>query len=107
MNSWKGIICPKVVNHLYREIKYHTHVELLKGELHSRFDWCPREAFELVDSYGDGYISTDSIQKFLLINGYKATPLELDAIMRRLDTDSDCVLNMSEFMNAFRLRDTR
>lgn len=89
---------------LYREIFYQTEVERLKRELTCRFDWSVQGAFETLDFYNEGRISVESLKTFLKVNGFQSTGREVDAIMRRLDSDSDFALSLPEFYDIFSLR---
>lgn len=79
----------ELTNLLEREIGYHTRVERLKHELHLRYDWTNRAAFETVDSLRDHALNINNIKSFLRLNGFYATEAELTAIIRRLDVDAD------------------
>ena len=64
-------------------------MERLKVDLQRCYDWTVRGAFETVDICNEGYLSEESIRRFLLVNSYNPTQQELDAIIRRLDADCD------------------
>jgi Ca2+-binding EF-hand superfamily protein len=66
-----------------------------------------QSAFETIDAQGDGYLTGNSINRFLKVNGYTATPSELEAIIRRLDADADYRLSFAEFIETFTLREFR
>jgi Ca2+-binding EF-hand superfamily protein len=88
--------------HLFeREIKYQTEVERMKEELQARPDWSLKGAFDAVDLRSDGFLNSDSIKLFLKVNGYTATITELDAIIRRIDTNSDYLITFTEFLDLF------
>jgi Ca2+-binding EF-hand superfamily protein len=73
----------------------------LKRELIARFDWNIQGAFQAVDIYGEDVITTNTLSKFLKVNGFSPTSGELDAIMRRLDTNCDFILSFNEFVEVF------
>ena len=58
-----------------------------------------------MDAFSQGVISVESIRRFLQVNGYQASNTELDAIMRRLDGNSDFLLTFSEFIDALKPRE--
>ena len=86
---------------MYREVKYHTEVERFKESLIQRFDWSPHLAYEAIDVRCEGAINLQQLKRYLLTNGYTPYDAELDAIMRRLDSDSDFLLSKREFMDIF------
>jgi hypothetical protein len=75
-------------------------------ELTTRFDWSVQGAFDALDIYKEGRVSVDSLRTFLKVNGFLTTGREVDAIMRRLDSDSDYALSLSDLYDAFSLRHT-
>lgn len=92
----------ELTNLLEREVGYHTRVERLKHELHLRYDWTNRAAFETIDSFRDHALNINNIKSFLRLNGFYATEAELTAIIRRLDVDADQKITYEEFIEAFR-----
>jgi Ca2+-binding EF-hand superfamily protein len=76
----------------------------MKAELLSRLDWSYESAFRTIDLRGEGFLSSDSIKLFLRINGYTATQQEIDAIIRRVDTNSDYLITLAEFIDLFKLK---
>ena len=62
---------------------------MVKQELHRRYDWNNRSAFECIDSLRIGSVDHRSVNSFMRVNGYYATESELVAIIRRLDIDAD------------------
>ena len=86
-----------------REIKYQQEVERLKDEIQSRsFDWSIKAAFDAIDMRSDGYLNCDTFKLFLKVNGYTATINELDAIVRRIDSNSDYMITFTEFLDFFK-----
>ena len=80
-------------------------MERVKGELLRQYDWSLASAFNTLDVYQDGIISAQSINTFLKINGFSScTAQDVDAIVRRLDGDSDLCLTYADFIEAFRVR---
>jgi Ca2+-binding EF-hand superfamily protein len=76
----------------------------MKEEIQSRsFDWSIKAAFDAIDMRADGYLSCDTFKLFLKVNGYIATINELDAIVRRIDTNSDYMITFTEFLDFFKL----
>jgi len=77
----------------------------MKGELIKQYDWSLAKAFNTLDVYQEGVISAQSIGTFLKINGFTScTAQDIDAIVRRLDGDSDLSLTYADFIEAFRVR---
>ncbi len=76
----------------------------MKAELLSRLDWSYEGAFQIIDMRRDGYLSADTLKLFLRVNGYTATLQELDAIIRRVDTNSDYLVTLPEFIDLFKLK---
>lgn len=72
-------------------------------ELISRFDWTFEGAFSALDIRKDGFLSFDTFKLFLRLNGYTATNQELDAIIRRIDTNSDYLITLPEFIDLFKV----
>jgi len=79
------------------EIDLQRRLEGLKRELELQYDYSPFAAFRSVDRYNSGRIDTVNAGSFLRQNGHYASEMELLAIIRRMDTDGDAVLNYSEF----------
>lgn len=76
----------------------------MKAELLIRLDWSYEGAFQALDMRRDGYLSAETFKLFLRVNGYTATLQELDAIIRRVDTNSDYLVTLPEFIDLFKLK---
>lgn len=72
-----------------QEVQFHSSLFNLKQELHTRFDWNMRDAFNYIDVTQDGFINHRNIQIFLKDQGFYANDEHLIAIIRRLDSDAD------------------
>ena len=94
----------ELVELIEREIKYQQTIERMKGEILCRFDWSFEGAFSAIDIRKDGYLSADTFKLFLRLNGHTATIQELDAIIRRVDTNSDYLITLPEFIDLFKLK---
>ena len=76
----------------------------MKNEIQRAFDWSLKAAFDTIDMRGDGYLSSDTFKLFLKVNGYIATMNELDAVVRRIDSNSDYMITFTEFLDFFKCR---
>lgn len=83
---------------------YQQELERVKTELNARYDWNIRAVFEAVDMYGEGVLTPDAIRRYMKVNGYTPTENEVDAIIRRLDSNCDFLLSFNEFIEAFKPR---
>lgn len=79
------------------EIDLQRRLEGLKREMELQYDYSPFAAFRSVDRYNSGRIDTVNCGSFLRQNGHYASEMELLAIIRRIDTDGDAIINYSEF----------
>ncbi len=73
----------------------------MKEELRNRLDWTWKGAFDAIDMRGDGYLHGDTFKLFLKVNGYTASITELDAIVRRIDTNCDYMITFTDFIDFF------
>lgn len=80
------------------EIEYQRRVEAIKADLNSRFDFETRLAFEELDRAAPiGRIERYEIRNFIDAHLRWLSEAELDAIIRRCDTDGDECLSYLEF----------
>lgn len=79
------------------EIDLQRRLEGLKREMEMQYDYSPFAAFRSIDRYNSGRMDTVNTGSFLRQNGHYASEMELLAIIRRIDTDGDAILNYSEF----------
>jgi len=86
-----------IVAVLEGEIDLQRRLEDLKRELELQYDYSPFAAFRSVDRYNSGRIDTVNAGSFLRQQGHYASEMELLAIIRRIDTDGDAIINYSEF----------
>jgi len=86
-----------MANFFEREINTHIKIELIKRVLQECPDWNSKAAFNLIDSQRQGYISHPQIYAFLFSNGIDATDEELIAIIRRIDSSGNAMLEFDEF----------
>ena len=80
-----------------KEISLQRRLESLKRECEVQYDYSSYAAFRSVDRFNSGRLDTINIGAFLRQNGHYASELELLAIVRRMDTDGDASVNLSEF----------
>ena len=79
------------------EIDLQRRLEDLKREMELQYDYSPFAAFRSVDRYNSGRIDTVNSGSFLRQQGHYASEMELLAIIRRIDTDGDAIINYTEF----------
>lgn len=80
-----------------REAHLHIKIEMLKYALQLCPDWNTKDAYRLIDSQNQGYISHPQIFAFLFANGHDASDRELIAIIRRIDGNGNGALTYYEF----------
>lgn len=80
-----------ICNVIAKEIIYQRKVENLKHGLY------PEEAFNLI-AENNTEINSLNAANFLESEGYKASDLELMALIRRMDKDGDSVISKEEFI---------
>jgi Ca2+-binding EF-hand superfamily protein len=85
-----------------REIELLRRLDLLKRELEVRHDFSPYACFKTVDRYGEGSINRNNLAIFLRNNGFYPTDVDLDAIIRRMDTSCLSKVNYSDFADFMR-----
>ena len=68
-----------------------------KRLVEASYDYSLHSVFASIDDWNYGYIDHKNLRRFLRSTGHLATPAELDAIIRRLDTDGDGRLSYEEF----------
>lgn len=73
----------------------------------ARYDYSTLGAYKSVDKCNDGYITPQNIEIFLRTFAYLAKKEELDAIVRRIDTDGDGKLAYQEFAEFIKTRTKR
>ncbi|XP_022081065.1 calmodulin-like [Acanthaster planci] len=57
-----------------------------------------RDAFNVFDKNGDGYISAEELNEVMLNLGEKLTEAEINAMIQEVDTDADGKVNYNEFI---------
>ena len=82
------------------EIEFHRHVEAAKKDLGVRYDFRVLDAFRAVDRLATRRFSREDVRDFCRRNGDLLYELDLDAVIRRLDTDSDERISYLEFCEA-------
>lgn len=85
---------------LEKEILYQRTIEDFKRSLSARYDFNLLDAFKLIDRPSTAFITVDKLYSFLRRNGISVFEEDMDAILRRLDTDADGRLSYSEFIEA-------
>jgi len=83
-----------------KEINYNRKIELLKEDLHLRYDFNLLDAFRLVDEDRCGLIDLDAIYLFFKRNHIISSESDILALLRRADQDGDGKLTYSEFVDA-------
>lgn len=83
--------------YLEQELNCHVKMELLKKALHSNPDFCCKAAFNILDSQKQGYLSHPQLYSFIKSQGIEASNEELIAIVRRIDSSGDGMLQFHEF----------
>ena len=84
---------------LKAEVKCHKEQEYLKQQFEAMMDYSPEGAYKCVDSTNMGFIDTKCLDNFFKRLFTKKIELEdEEAIIRRLDLDSNGKLNMEEFI---------
>jgi hypothetical protein len=92
-----------LTNLLCKEIDYQRRTEALKEDLNSRFDFSVRGSFNQMDTMPPkDKIDRCEIRKFVDENLRWLSEFELDAIIRRSDTDGDEALSYVEFSEIVR-----
>lgn len=57
--------------------------------------------YEKLDVQGEGILTPEAFKSYLRINGYTASEAEIDAIIRRLDSNGDFLISFTEFISHF------
>ena len=85
------------------EIEFQRRTDAIRMDLNSRFDFTVRGAFDLVDTMSPpNRIDRCEIRKYVDLYLRWLSEAELDAIIRRWDTDGDESLSYLEFSEAIR-----
>lgn len=79
------------------EIEYHVQVEQAKRELTARYDWSCMQAFETVDRHREKYLTYQNVHDFCRQNDFRASELDIVAVIRRMDMDADQRVSFDEF----------
>ena len=69
----------------------------MKRELTIGYDYTKLAAFRSIDKYNTGKIDTFNLGTFLRAYSHAASEVELLAIIRRIDTNGDAVIDINEF----------
>ncbi len=96
-DSLAGDIEAALLDVIEKEIDLQRRLDILKGELETRYDYSTLAAYRSVDKYNDGRIDTHNLGAFLRSCGHYASERELLATIRRMDTDGDARLSYPEF----------
>lgn len=83
------------------EIDFIRRLGVLTRDMEMHQDYSPMAAFRTLDRYNEGFIKAKNLVDFYKMFGSYPTELELDAIIRRIDTDGDCCLSCAEFTDFF------
>jgi len=90
---------------LQAEIEYQRAIDDLKRELNLRHDFTPSAAFSLLDkNVPINKIDRYELREFCELYAKYLRDDELDAIIRRTDTDEDELLNYAEFSDAVKIQ---
>jgi Ca2+-binding EF-hand superfamily protein len=79
------------------EVSFFRRLDILKGDLETRYDYSVYAAFRTIDRYNEGYVSLDNLKYFFRAHHYYYTERELLSIIRRIDTDGDAKISYTEF----------
>ena len=80
-------------------------IDLMRGknrlleDIISVSDMSPLELFGIISKNGASTINYLAIKEFLMSHGHYATDDELIAIIRRIDTDNDSIIDYNDFIN--------
>ena len=81
---------------LEKEIELQRKLEVLKREIQVQYDYSTSGCFRSVDRYNQKVIDTVQLGTFLRTHGHYTNEMELIAIIRRIDTNSDASIDYSE-----------
>ena len=85
---------------LTEELKYQRAIDEIKRELNARFDFTVRRCFETIDkAYPYNLLDRNEIRNFVKEYKINLSENDLDAIIRRWDTDEDQQISEIEFKN--------
>jgi hypothetical protein len=82
-----------------KELKLAGHVECLKQELATSYDFNLDRLYKEIDDCNFKFIDSTNLKRFLIKCGLYPTDSVLIAIIRRLDLDADARLNQKEFFD--------
>jgi Ca2+-binding EF-hand superfamily protein len=85
-----------------KEIALQRNLEALKNDLAGCLEYSPSSAHATVDVYRSGVLTTVNVSDFMRSQGAYLSELELVAIIRRMDTDGNCAINLREFSDFMR-----
>ena len=85
-----------------KEIALQRNLESLKADLAGCIEYSPSAAHATVDRIRDGVLTTLDVADFMRSQGAFISELELVAIIRRMDTDGNCAINLREFSDFMR-----
>lgn len=88
---------------LSAEIEFQRRTDAIRFDLNSRFDFTVRGAFDLIDTMASpNIIDRYELRKYVDAYLRWLSEAELDAVVRRCDTDGDESLSYLEFSEAIR-----
>ncbi|CAI2361803.1 unnamed protein product [Moneuplotes crassus] len=86
-----------------KEIEFQKITERIKVDLQDMYDFSLKQAFDLIDKTPlQGFINRKEIRNFVEDHVKFLSEAELDAIIRRCDTDADQVISYIEFSELIR-----
>ncbi len=82
---------------IHKELKLAHKQEIIKQELHSRYDYDVERLYKEIDDWNYKYIDCKNLKRFLNKMGIAASDANVIAIIRRFDLDADAKLSLKEF----------
>jgi hypothetical protein len=80
-----------------KEIHHHVKIENEKRELERQADFNSVACFCSIDSKRNGFIDFDSLKDFVKKYNQKVNGSDINAILRRMNTDEDFKIDFREF----------
>ena len=96
-NVFPSALCLPLAEHIFLEASCQEQLAILKKELNMRYDFNFLDAFRAVDQYRLNFVTPIALTEFLRKFGYDLSDQDIDAIIRRIDTDGDTRLSYAEF----------
>jgi len=91
-----------LTNIIINEVNLLRELEVLKGDLESRYDFTVYSAFRTIDRFNEGFLTIDNLKVFFRSNYQYFTDREILSVIRRIDTDGDARISYTEFSDYLR-----